>query len=98
MQRAVVTRIYGDQNIGGAIANAIGKNIEVQTNVSIDAEELERLRSELGVRKCTRDKNEYTKKIKDVRRKYHVEPMTGIKKRYWQFIGTIVLLITSEWE
>ena len=83
-QRVVVTRIYGDQNMGAAIAG------------TFESPELKRLQAKLGVRQ-NRDNDYWMAKITEARYKYQFasKPVSVRKQKIWGLIGLATLLFCS---
>ena len=86
MQRTLVIRTYGNQELAMPIANALQPNYP-----QIDRVELERLRAELGVHRSS-DHKRNINRIKEAELKYHVEPVTGIKAKLLGLVGLVLLL------
>ena len=86
-QRVVVTRIYGDQEMGASIAGAF------------ESAELKRLQAKLGVRQ-NRDSGYWKSMIAEARYKYqdNNRPIPRHKQKMWGLIGLATLLFVHPME
>lgn len=80
MQRALVIRTYGDQELAKSMAAVM------------ESPELKKLRAKLEMREH-RDRDYYQMKTIEARRKYRVKPMSLFKQRVLQTVGLIMVLM-----
>lgn len=79
MQRALVIRTYGNQELAKSMAAAI------------ESSEVKKLRAKLEMREH-RDRDYYQMKTIEARRKYRVKPTSPFKQRILQTVGLIMVL------
>lgn len=86
MQRALVIRTYGDQELAKSMATAIESSEMAKLRA-----ELDKVRAQLGVKE-PRDKRDFQKKMLEAKRKYTVKPMSTAQQRFWQAVGLVMVL------
>ena len=80
MQRALVIRTYGDQEIAKTLAS------------TIESAELKKLRAQLGVKSYARDAY-YLSKLKELPQKYPIRRKNPVVQKFWALYGFLWALI-----
>jgi len=79
IQRTVVTRIYGNNEIGSTIAGAF------------ESEELKKLRMRIDMSDFARER-ETRAKIEEARRKYACKPEPAWARRMWGYVALMAMI------
>lgn len=87
MQRALVIRTYGSQELAQSMAASIESSEMKQLRA-----EMKQLRAQLGVKQYG-DHDYYQKLTREARRKYRVKPMSPFKQRVLQAVGLVMVLM-----
>lgn len=96
MQRAMVVRTYGNQDITDAMKSCI-ESMEIKRlrdEIAKKDYEIKMLQAQIGVANFAREKY-YRQKIQEIPKKYHLNKKNPIRQKFWTLCGGIWLLIKN---